>query len=461
MTIRGEAGTGRRIIDALSDDKVELAKPYLPLIRDSAETLAEDFYATLLQRPEAHRYLDHSVVENRLKAQLVDWIRGAFSVDAFRDAAAFEARQERIGDIHARMKIPVHLLNIGALRLCSQIAALVRGVDAPWGDRFDAMRLFEAWIGRAIAAMTRSGVDGMVERTRVEEAYRLFSLDQDMNLERERQRASLLEWSQETLFSALHSQPPNGSGETELASAPFGRWTRHRAEMMFGSAPQLLEINDAIARVDGALLPAVRNEDAVRRVDALQALGVEVDRILALIGDLFQGQSELETGRDPLTRTLNRRFLPAILQREIGFANRTSLGLAVLMVDVDHFKSVNEAHGHQAGDAVIRTLAGVLADNVRSTDFVFRYGGEEFLVLLAESGRQDSVTTAERIRKGVTEARFGLGDLVLDVTVSIGVAVHDGHPDPDELVNRADKALREAKHSGRNQVVLASATANN
>ncbi|MGJ6121475.1 GGDEF domain-containing protein [Mycolicibacterium sp. Y3] len=458
MIIQGAAGTGQRIMVDLSDDEVELAKPYLPLIRNGAEALAEDFYASLLQWPEAQRYLDHSVVENRLKAQLVDWIREAFSVDAFRDAAAFEARQERIGAIHARMRIPVHLVNIGAMRLCSQIATLVRGVDVPWGDRFDAMRLFDAWIGRAIAAMTRSGVGGIVERTRVEEAYRLFTLDQDMSLERERQRASLLEWSQGTLFSALHDQRPNGVSELELASAPFGRWMRHRAEMMFGSAPQLLEINDAVARVDGALLPAVRFEDGVRRVEALQALGVEVDRILALVGDLFQGLSELEIGRDPLTRTLNRRFLPAILLREIGFANRTSLGLAVLMVDVDHFKSVNEAHGHQAGDAVIRTLAGVLADNVRSTDFIFRYGGEEFLVLLAETGPQDSVTAAERIRKAVTEARFGLGDVVLDITVSIGAAVHDGHPDPDELVNRADKALREAKRSGRNQVVLASAT---
>lgn len=427
--------------------------PFLGLIHDNADHLARDFYATLLQRAESHRYLGSAGVQDRLRVELAEWIRNAFSAEAFRDAAAFEARQQEIGAIHARMRIPVHLVDIGAARMCAQISDLVRAADAPWPARYDAMQLFQGWIAVAIAAMTRSGVTSIVNRTRLEEAYRLFSLDQDMGLERERQRSSLLEWSQSTLFKALHGEQPGGV--PELASAPFGLWVRHRAEVMFESAPQLAEINEAVARIDTVLLPLVNSADAARRLEALPALGTEIDRVLALLGDLFAGLSELEIGRDPLTRTLNRRFLSSILLREIGFAGRTSMGLAGLMVDVDNFKSINDLHGHQAGDTVIRAVAGALLDNVRPADFVFRYGGEEFLILLVETGPQQTADIAERLRRAVAETRLKIGESDVDITVSIGAALHDGHPDPNELVNRADGALREAKLSGRDRVVIA------
>ncbi|CAN5296822.1 diguanylate cyclase [soil metagenome] len=452
--MRNQAPTGddEQIIEKPSPATVELVSPFLPLIQSRAEALAEDFYSTLLQRPEAGRYLDNSVVETRLKVELTRWLRNVFSFEAFNDVVAFEARQQQVGEIHARIRIPIHLVNIGALRLRSQISALVRATaDQPWDNRYDAMRFFDGWIDGAITAMSRSGIRRIVDRTRLEESYRLFSLDQDMTLERERQRASLLQWSQTTLFGTMHSK--GNIGVVELTLAPFGRWVRHRAEVMFGSPPQLAEINLAVAHVDGVLLPALQSHDLDRRVESLQALGAEVDRILALLGDMFEGLSELELGRDMLTRTLNRRFLPSILLREIGFAKRTSMSLSALMLDVDNFKDINDTHGHHAGDVTLRTLAGILDDNVRPTDFVFRYGGEEFFVLMVETDFRESVETAERIRRAVAEARFTAGNTVINVTVSIGVAAHDGHPDPDDLVKRADSALAQAKRHGRNRVV--------
>lgn len=452
--MNNEAPTGddEQIIEAPSPATVELVLPYLPLIHSRTEALAEDFYSTLLRRPEAGRYLDHTVVEARLKSELTQWLREVFSAEAFTDVVTFEARQKQIGEIHARIRIPIHLVNIGALRLRSQISELVRATtDQPWDNRYDAMRFFDGWIDSAITAMSRSGIRRIVDRTRLEESYRLFSLDQDMTLERERQRASLLQWSQSALFGTMHSK--GNTGVAELTLAPFGRWMRHRAEVMFGNAPQLAEINTAVTRVDSVLLPALQSSDLDRRVESLQALGTEVDRILGLLADMFEGLSELELGRDMLTRTLNRRFLPSILLREIDFANRTSMSLSALMVDVDNFKDINDIHGHHAGDITLRTLAGILDDNVRPTDFVFRYGGEEFFILMIETGLRESVDTAERIRRAVDEARFTAGNTPINVTVSIGVAAHDGHPDPNDLIKRADNALAQAKRDGRNRVV--------
>jgi len=446
-----------KVIDAPSPALLRKVATYLPLVHSNAEALAEDFYATLLQRRESHRYLDNAIVQTRLQSELTSWLRHAFSLDALTDVTAFESRQERIGEIHARIRVPIHLVNIGAQRLRTQIAAAVRAMDdQPWEDRYDVMRFFDAWIDSAITAMTRAGIRRIVDRTRVEESYRLFSLDQDMNLERERQRTSLLQWSQATLFAAVHGdagQPVADGAAGELTHAPFGRWVRHRGEVIFGSAPQLTEINSTITHVDQQILPALHAPELSDRMHALATLGGEVDRIMALLGDLFEGLSELEMGRDALTRTLNRRFLPSILLREIGFANTTAMSLTGFMVDVDSFKETNDVHGHHAGDAVLRTLAGILADTVRPTDFIFRYGGEEFFVLLVETDLEMGVTIAERIRRVVAETGFTVGDRHIDVTVSIGVAAHDGHPDPDDLVRRADNALAQAKQRGRNRVV--------
>jgi diguanylate cyclase len=392
-------------------------------------------------------------VQTRLKSELVHWLHQVFSAESFVDVASFEARQQQIGQIHARLRIPIHLVNLAAARLRIQISELVRArTDRPWEDRYDVMRFLDEWIDGAITAMTRSGIRRIVDRTRLEESYRLFALDQDMNLERERQRASLLEWSQSTLFAAVNGASDTGVGPLSLAT--FGRWIRHRAEMMFGTAPQLQEISDAIAHVDDELLPAVRAADRSDRGHALADLGAQVDKILGLLGDMFAGLSELEVGRDALTRTLNRRFLPSILLREIGFASRTGMSLCGLMIDVDNFKDINDAHGHHAGDAALRTLATILADNVRSTDFVFRYGGEEFFVLLVETDLRDSMATAEAIRTAVAETPIMSNQTRMEVTVSIGVAAHDGHPDPDELVRRADTALARAKRDGRNRVAI-------
>lgn len=164
--------------------------------------------------------------------------------------------------------------------------------------------------------------------------------------------------------------------------------------------------------------------------------------------------------RDPLTGLHNRRSLDArldealALDRRYGAQNGRVHGL--LLIDVDHFKQINDAHGHPAGDAVLRQLAQLLLATVRVSDVAARFGGEEFAVLLPElAGPLDAVMTAEKIRQAVEAGRFGD---VGRVTVSIGVSLAQPEDaDPRPLVDRADAALYEAKRGGRNSVVLKAA----
>jgi len=164
------------------------------------------------------------------------------------------------------------------------------------------------------------------------------------------------------------------------------------------------------------------------------------------------------TVRDPLTRLHNRRYLDERLQGEFSFAVRHGTALTVLIIDIDHFKQINDTLGHQAGDAVLRALAGGLQRMVRAEDVLARYGGEEFVLVARGIDDGSSAVFAERIRRSVESMSIPWEDDRIKITISIGL-VHMGerkYSGPDALIAAADGALYKAKNAGRNRVEIAS-----
>lgn len=156
---------------------------------------------------------------------------------------------------------------------------------------------------------------------------------------------------------------------------------------------------------------------------------------------------------DELTGLWNRRFLQRRLAAELHAARRHGHGLSVAMVDVDHFKAVNDAHGHQVGDETLVVVAQRLTQAVRAEDVVGRWGGEEFLAILPRIDADGAHAVAERIRRDVAQAPAGPQQIA--VTVSVGCATLDDETSADLLLRRADEALYAAKRAGRNAVVVA------
>jgi diguanylate cyclase (GGDEF)-like protein/PAS domain S-box-containing protein len=155
--------------------------------------------------------------------------------------------------------------------------------------------------------------------------------------------------------------------------------------------------------------------------------------------------------RDPLTGTLNRRAFSERLQQELSRARRHTSALSALILDVDHFKQINDSCGHQAGDAVLCQLGSMIQQAVRESDVVARYGGEEFVVLAPETARAGALVVAQRIQRSVALAadRSWSGRL----TLSIGIAELKRPPDTAEsLIARADGAMYQAKRSGRDRI---------
>lgn len=168
---------------------------------------------------------------------------------------------------------------------------------------------------------------------------------------------------------------------------------------------------------------------------------------------------EREATTDALTGLCNRREFETLAHRELSRANRQGAPLSLLMMDIDKFKSINDTHGHDAGDAVLRHLARACAPHLREVDILARLGGEEFAVLLPDTAQEGAHQVAERIREALAGEPVPTSDgPPLNFTVSIGVAEHDGAAeDIAALVKQADLALYQAKQSGRNRVVAAPA----
>jgi len=159
-----------------------------------------------------------------------------------------------------------------------------------------------------------------------------------------------------------------------------------------------------------------------------------------------------------LTGLYNRRYLEEVLEREIRRAGRAAQSLGLLMLDLDHFKRFNDTFGHDAGDAVLREAATLLLKNVRAEDFVCRFGGEEFVVILPTADVEGAHTRAESLRTKMRELTImHQGKSLGMVTFSVGVASFPEHGiSPKDLMAAADGALYEAKRGGRDQVAVAS-----
>ncbi|NVN91228.1 MAG: GGDEF domain-containing protein [Desulfuromonadales bacterium] len=164
--------------------------------------------------------------------------------------------------------------------------------------------------------------------------------------------------------------------------------------------------------------------------------------------------------RDELTGLNNRRYLQDFLEGELGRSAHYGSRFSLLLLDIDHFKKVNDTYGHQAGDLVLKAVGTTLQVNTRKCDIVVRYGGEEFIVVLPETGSQDALRIAEQLREAIATTDVAVIDHRVRVTISIGVAVCDmwkAKIAADRLIDAADNALYTAKKSGRNRVCMAMA----
>jgi two-component system cell cycle response regulator len=226
-------------------------------------------------------------------------------------------------------------------------------------------------------------------------------------------------------------------------------------------APEVIVVTGTHARDMDAALRALRlgaHDFLTKPLPAGEAVALTLEKALEKkrlrdANERLLRELEALSRTDALTGALNRRMFDETLRRELARAERHALPVSLLLLDLDHFKRVNDTHGHPAGDEVLRVFARALTEEVRESDAVFRYGGEEFAVVLTHTGLADAVKVAERLIARTRSLSVPVAGATLRFTASVGVAgATGGSLDPAALVEAADRALYEAKRLGRDQV---------
>lgn len=316
-------------------------------------------------------------------------------------------------------------------------------------------RLPEEWADRETSAPESADIIRNLEQT---QAFVLALANGNLDIELQAKgrmagalkslQANLrhLTWQTQQIASGDLSQQVRFMGEFAIAFNTMVERLKESRQALEDRAAELAEQRQA---AHDLMLEAQAARRSVEQINA--RLQAQYDEIAAL-----QAQLREEAIRDPLTSCFNRRYLDEMLLRELSRARREGSPLSVAIADIDHFKSVNDDYGHQAGDAVLRRLGEMLRGCIRAEDLVCRWGGEEFLIMLQGASAADALRRAEQWRSDFASGDTRYGGRQIRATMSIGVAEFPSNGETrEEVIRAADEALYRAKRLGRNRVVAA------
>jgi two-component system cell cycle response regulator len=378
-----------------------------------------------------------------LRAGAVDFVRRPFNVaEAVARAAAHIERGRTIREVRREANTRGLVLDIlrevtASLSQEEIFNTLVRRMGHVFEVRRVSMILVDAarQAGRVVAAHDDPSVRNLqIDLARYPEIRQAIESGTPV-LVRDLQSSALFEslkplWEHEGIRVDLQS----------IAVVPFEYGGGRVGVFVLRSGSNEKPLSEEAIRVTGSVV-----QGAVRALD----------RAVAFESVLSQ-QEHLEAlaKTDELTGCLSRRFLMEQLASEVERATRYDRKLGVVMFDIDDFKNLNDTHGHAAGDEALRIAGAILRRTLRVSDFVGRYGGDEFLVVLPETGEEGTELLAERVRRGVSARTRSLRGARVRLSVSGGIAIYPdaGVSAPEDLVERADQALYRAKSLGRNRI---------
>lgn len=417
---------------------------------ENKSKLVSFFYEKMLQDPAAKLFLSHEKVKSQLSTALQNWITQLFSAEKTTDFVDLVELQRKVGEAHARIDLPLHLVLNGTRHLKSKFSDLLTEVDLLSEEsKKQGFEFVSGSLDMAMELMSRSYASAHDRKNRADDSYRLFSAIHNSAAEKEQLRSALLEWENSLIFDLIIKT--DSCHLSSISKSDFGLWFIHKGSHIFDGFLEVEQISRSIDRIDKYIvnLSNIENE-----IELLKNIRLERRNIQNNLVFLFDKHNELEAGRDELTRLLSRKYLSVILSKEANYARKRNINFALIAIDLDYFKQVNDSYGHEAGDMILQQFAELLSSRSRAGDYVFRVGGEEFLILLVDIDRDSSIRVAKQVSQRISEEKFSIpnGEL-LSITASLGVTLFDGHPDYRRSLNRVDQALYQAKSSGRNQVV--------
>jgi diguanylate cyclase len=420
--------------------------------------IVDAFYAELMEVPEISPILGHSIVHRNLKSQLHTWLRELFRSRNSLEVQELVARQKRIGAVHANIKIKLNYFTHGIGILKREIYGHLHRTLATQEDFAEAFlvlgQVFDVLVSIIAEAYLSSE---LIHETNVL-SLRMKGITQNTAIECERLRSLLLDWLRSSLTILYQAPKIDLNALPKLQYSSFGMWVLYKSDLISPAIDASAELKRHIDVIDQAFVCAAKcriEKDEHAFFDSMVTLNDAVSKASWFISTIVDELMELDSGMDPLTRLYNRRYLETVLRRHTDIAIKQDIYYSILLMDMDHFKRINDNYGHESGDLVLRQFSEGILLAVRASDFVFRYGGDEFLVVLGNSKKADAMAIAERIRQHCEHRQFQTAGVdPIRVTCSVGAASFDGYPDYNRFLRQADEALYEAKAAGGNQIMI-------
>lgn len=426
----------------------QILEYHQPFIEKVIVDAVQAFYEVLLQDASTKQFFTNELVENHLQQELGIWLAQTLSPKSSKEEK-FDLvnKQRQVGNVHARIDVPMQLVNSAmAIVKHTFFEAIEASQDINDLEKTPLVILIGQLLDSSLNLINESYLEGHIENQRSAQEFRNRTSAHQLAIELERVKGSLFGWLTKFMANLFSGD----SQKWDVEQQEFSLWIRHKLDLICSDYKSVRSIQKNLEKLQNELnLIQSDDNDRHESIKKINTLASEIGWMLSHIADESLDKA---TKEDSLTSLIERRFMAPILQTESQLAKKTGNPFSILMIDVDSFKQINDVHGHQAGDRVLQHVGQVLKLSLRVTDYAFRYGGEEFLILMPETNLANAKLAADKLLNKLRGIDIQLdNERQIKVTASIGIAEFDGHPDFEHTIKLADEKLYEAKHNGKNR----------
>lgn len=426
------------LVELYSDPNNQLLNDNQRLLFGLIPASVKCYYELLLEQKETAKFLTNDLVQTRLQSSLSEWMQQVLSPKTPEELITLQQRHHQIGEVHSRINVNMNLVSEAMIVLKN---SLHNGLIEQSNPNTKLLLLIQNIMDSALISINSAYFNDHEQLSHQSHVLYNHLSSMDFALEIQQMRTLLHKWFSKCLIS----------GQLEsVENSDFALWTRHKL-------PLAIHDKGAVERIENLVNSL---EEVSLNSDIKDSSTTE--RITQIINDLSWNLEELSKHlvnsadkKDTLTSVYNRRFLNTILLQETMRAQKIQKNYSIVMLDVDHFKSINDNHGHDIGDDVLAKLGEAINHNIRVSDFAFRFGGEEFLILLTECSANKALQVAENMKQEIQKQVFsGSLNTEFNITFSAGIAEFDGQPDYEHTIKKADQALYQSKESGRDRITI-------
>lgn len=427
----------------LSDQKM--------FIESSIPECIDAFYKVLLLDTTGKRFLSSEVVEERLKNELESWLADTLSPkESDEDRRRIILKHRHVGEVHARVDVPMAVVNSSMSIVKNRLFNDIRNNDQLTEElKIDLITLVNNLMDSSLSLINDSYLADHVSNERAAQEFRSRTNAHEIAIEVERIKGSLYSWMS-YLMTTLLTSP--SSAPVNIQNLEFTMWIRHKINFACRDDKVVGKIKGNIDQLQLTLNKLPKEADKAGRTRLIQEITDLSNECAWLLGQIAERNIDSAAREDALTSLIERRFLAPIMQSETQLAIKSKTPYSLAMLDVDNFKQINDIYGHQAGDTVLSEIGTLMKRSLRVTDYAFRYGGEEFLLLMPETSLENARMVAEKLINRIRDMNIKIdNERHLKVSASLGLAQFHDHPDFEQVIKQADEKLYHAKHNGKDR----------